>query len=142
MPTAADILDYLGKLFAMWFLRLFAQDAANPDYKYAWMPSIYGKQFGFVICDRPNETKSVNIGPGNYECKDMLDEIDDLRRELAAAGEDIRVPHASVLNTPAEISAVLNMLKRKYARVAEGIPPGGHPAFERPIVPRPLENRD
>jgi hypothetical protein len=158
MPTTADIFDYLGKLLALWFMRLFAQDQANPNYKYAWMPAIYGKQFGFVICDRPNETKSVNIGPAaihkqndpaeskeDKEDKDdidlLLDKVAELRQELDVEGVDIRrVPPVTAANTPREIAAVLHDLTRKRDRMLPAAPPGG--VEHSPIVPRRRGNRD
>lgn len=63
MTSFADIVDYLGKLLALWFLRLFAQDTTNPHYRYAWMPPVAGRQFGFVICDSANNVVAKNIGP-------------------------------------------------------------------------------
>jgi hypothetical protein len=71
MPALSDILNYVTQTLVLWAMRLFAQDSANPNYKYAWMPPICGKQFGLVICDRPNQVMSTNIGPTMEEWREQ-----------------------------------------------------------------------
>lgn len=80
MPSFSDVLAYFVQTLLLWGERLFARDAANPNYRYAWAPPIYGRHVGFVICNQRNDVQSVNVGPSVEDWRKSQEAMQEARR--------------------------------------------------------------